>query len=298
MRKLFFNIAAAVALFAACDVVDNPYPQPDFVGDCDPTFDDTIYNDTNYSGRKIMLEDFTGQKCPNCPEAADISQSIFEANPNDVIPIALHNSGPFSEPDPEDGYPLDMQTETGQKLLQEYQIGFYPAGLLNRSEINGSYIQAYQTWENTISNLLADNDYISPRFKIKMQVIYNSDCRVIRIYPTVDVLQDITGSLYMVGYILEDGIIGKQIDNREPSGYVENYEHKHVLRIGFPFDGDGQLIFTDPVVGDNYTAETEEESIAANLEDDWVADNLSVVFFIRDLDSGEILGADMVHLAH
>lgn len=294
---LLSTFTVCLLLLTACDQEQNPYAEEPSFNSCDPSFNDTLYNDGAFPNRKIILEDFTGQQCTNCPIASDVAKDITEMYPEDVILVALHSSGPFSEPDPENGFPLDLNTETGNKILQQFPFSAFPAGLINRSIINSQHIIGYQQWENTITSLLNDANYREKKFNMDLTIVYNSACNIVRIYPNIDAMRDLNGSFYMVGYLLENGIIGKQLDTREPTGYIENYVHNHVLRAGFPFNGDGKLIFTDPSEGDNYTATVEEESIAVEIDEDWVLSQLELVFFIRNLDSGEILAADLIPLS-
>lgn len=295
-KSILATIALSLLFLTACDEELNPYPEEEVFNECDPSFNDTIYRGSSTHQRKIILEDFTGQQCTNCPMANDVAKTITDEHPEDVILVALHSSGPFSEPDPENGFPLDLNTETGQKLVQQYPFSAFPAGLINRSLINAQHIFAYQQWENTISSLLNDPIYSAQKFNMDLTVIYNTDCNIVRVFPKISVLQNLQGSFYMVGYILENDIVGKQLDSRVPSGYVEDYVHNHVLRAGFPFDGDGQLIFTDPIEGDNFTATDATESIAIELNSEWIYENLELIFFIRNLETGEIIAAEKIPL--
>ncbi len=59
-------------------------------------------------GRAVLIEDFTGQKCVNCPNGTTLINDIVETYGEDnVIAVGIH-SGPLSK-DGEDG----LATETG-----------------------------------------------------------------------------------------------------------------------------------------------------------------------------------------
>src|SRR5688572_17264194 len=86
-----FTVIAAVVLFSSCDDVDPPYTQ-------------TVSGPTS-SGttRKILIEDYTGFKCGNCPAAATtIYNTLLPVFGQDLITIGVHASpsNTFTEPSP------------------------------------------------------------------------------------------------------------------------------------------------------------------------------------------------------
>lgn len=285
-----------IFLFAACDEETNPYPEEIFNNNCNPINNDTIYYLDDSSQRKILLEDFTGQQCTNCPTATEIAKNILNDYPEDIILVGLHNSGPFSEQDISNGFPLDLETETGAHLITQYPFRGFPIALINRSMIENSHLIGYSMWENAITQLIQDAAYRTKRFSVELDIVINTECNMLTIYPTVESLTILEGDYYMVGYLLEDGIIGKQLDSRVDSGYIENYVHNHVLRKGFPAGGEGKLLFQNPVEGTIYQSLQDADAISTSISPEWVINNTSVVFFIRELESGEILSAHQISL--
>jgi len=294
MKNTVFAVLGLFAFFVGCDIVEDPYPAREIIGDCDQAFNDTVYNDTNYIGRRIMLEEFTGHKCPNCPAGQEIAEDIHDQYPDDFFSVAVHNSGSFSSPDSK--YPADYETETGEKLKINYAVNAFPSGLINRSEINGQNVVDYRVWEAEVSSLLQDPIYSAPRFKVVLENIYNPDCRVLRVRGNISASQSLSGEYYITGYVLESGIISKQTDNRvaEP---IEDYEHNHMLRVGFPDNGTGKFIFSNPNEGESFDMTlSREEEIATTLDESWVEDNLKVVVFIYELNTGEVVFAEEMKL--
>lgn len=293
IKSLFF-ISLFGALFFSCDEVDDPYGDIETVDAGDSQYNDTTYNDSSLMVRKVLLEEFTGHKCPNCPKGTTIANNIRSSNPDDVVLVAIHNSGGFSEADPPD-YPSDFETETGEILRVNYQAGAFPVGLVSRIRGgNGDAKVNWNSWENTTNVLLADQNFRSPYFKVKLENIYNTSTGAMRISPTVTALKPVTGEVYMAAYILESNIEAPQIDG---TVRIANYIHNHVLRVGFPAKGGGKLIFTDPAANDVYTtvAETEELRTMVPFQD-WKLENLELVVFIYEANDGEVLWVDEMHL--
>ena len=306
MKKLIALIFVASVVISSCDVVDYPYDKGG-AGPGDEQYNDTVYNDTTVNKRRILLEEFTGHKCPNCPEGADIAEQIKTDHPEDFLSVSIHNSGAFSKPDvsnPDHPYPENFETKTGEKLRIKYQFSAFPGGMINRTEFNGTGIGAvkvdYTKWAQTVTDLLANPAYMAPRFKLKLVNIYNSkpDDRSVRVRYNATCLQNITGNIAIVGYLIESKIIAPQTDNRLTNSYVHDYEHNHVLRIGFPGDGDGKTLFTNPVPGDVAEVITENEEISVAISEDWKPENMHLIVFLYNSVTGEIIHVEETPLTN
>lgn len=301
MRNYLGFFAVAFIGLVSCNQVTEPYgPQIDYGWDREYDLP-SVYNDTSVTKRRILLEEFTGHKCPNCPEGQDIAKQIHTDNPDDFFVVSIHNSSSFSKPDndPDHPYPADFETETGEKLRIQYQFSSFPGGMLNRTEIDGNEKVDYNQWSTKVNELLTDASYMTPRFKMYLKNTYNSEVgnRTVRIQYKVEALQDVSGNIAIVGYLLENKIISPQKDNRiTPDPYVADYEHNHVLRVGFPGDGSGKTVFSNPKVGDVVDIQDPNEFLINGIDDSWIPENMDVIVFLYNSDTGEILGMEEMHL--
>ena len=82
---------------------------------------------TSPTFRNVLIEDFTGRMCVNCPDAHLIVNNIVEQNPGRVWSVNIH-SGYFSPTT----YP-NMNTSIGETLLNGFSIQAFPMGHVNRS---------------------------------------------------------------------------------------------------------------------------------------------------------------------
>jgi hypothetical protein len=101
--SLFLSISTIILVGIACDKIDSPviektsveklietyYPGKPDDYELNPTF--TPNTNTN---RNVLLEDYTGHRCNNCPAAATIAKNIEAANPNRVFIMSVH-AGPI-----------------------------------------------------------------------------------------------------------------------------------------------------------------------------------------------------------
>ncbi|UTW68131.1 Omp28-related outer membrane protein [bacterium SCSIO 12643] len=300
MKKRIFGYSfLLLTITYSCNLITQPYNN-NGARPGDEQYNDTVYNDTTVVKRRIMLEEFTGHKCPNCPEGADIAKQIKTDHPEDFISVAIHN-GSFAKvdmSDPEHPFPSDFETKTGEKLLIKYKISGFPGGLLNRTEISGAVKVDYQKWSEEVNKLIADQTYMAPRFELQLENIYNSKPgdRSLRVRYKATCLQNVTGNIAIVGYLLENKIIAPQKDSRLNDPYVKDYEHNHVLRVGFPGGGDGKTIFTDPSMGDVAEVISPADEISVKINDNWKPENMDVVVFLYNSDTGEVLQVEEIHL--
>lgn len=296
-KTVLFGLLITALSFWACDKVDDPYvhvdKKIDDIGEA--KFNDTVYNDSSHTTRRILIEDFTGHQCPNCPEAAEIANDLMKAFPNDVVSVAVH-AGSFARTDPSKGFVKDFTTQTGEKLRVRFQIGMFPNGLVNRIQFNNSFQVSYVQWSNVVNIYLADAAYMAKRFQVNLTNIYNTESRVLRILPEVRALDNFTGNFHLVAFIAENDIIAPQIDNRKSPATVMDYRHMHVLRVGLPQDGDGKLIFANPKAGDVFRVNAEEDELRFQVSEDWVAENCEVIVFLVNRDTEEIMQVDKLKL--
>lgn len=301
MKNIVLLFLVAIIGITGCNVVTKPYGEQIDYG-WDPNFDlPPVSNDTTVTKRRIFLEEFTGHKCPNCPEGQDIAKQIQTDHPEDFVVVSIHNSGAFSKPDlsdPAKPYPSNFETETGEKLRIGFKFDAFPGGMLNRSEVNGTVKVDYIQWESTVTSLLNDAAYMEPRFKLFLTSTYNNEVgnRTVRVQYKVEALQNVTGNIAIVGYVVENKIIAPQTDNRLNDSYVADYEHNHLLRLGFPGDGSGKTVFTDPVIGDVVDVTNPADFIITGISDDWVPENIDIIVFVYNSDTREILGVEEMHL--
>ena len=98
---------------------------------CYSTFN--CFEETSNIVQKVLIEDFTGHKCQNCPEAAEELHILQDSYENQVIGIAIH-AGFFAEPNSAVAPFLttDFRTEKGTEIHDFFGANAYPVGMVNR----------------------------------------------------------------------------------------------------------------------------------------------------------------------
>lgn len=248
-------------LFAACEEVG---PAINFET-ATVTQQDTI--DNNEVKRTVLLEEFTGAQCANCPAGAELAEQLSKESNGRVIIVSIHSSGVFSLPYPNE---IDFRTPQGNKI--ETLLGKssgYPSASINRKlfddELNP--IVTSPSWSDYINRELAEE----PVTNIEINASLNNN--LIEVACNVNVLKDLPGDVKLSVVILEDDIVSPQNVN---SVKIYDYTHQHVFRTMLtPFDG--ELIATEALSGDSISKTYQLNEIAS----EWNTSKLSVVAFVH-----------------
>ena len=249
-------------------------------------------------GRKIVILDFTGHKCGNCPKGHKAINALEEKFGEAVVPIAVHctyygNTNPYASPHTTDtSFNYDFRCEEGIFLGGGDTDGGYmdfdavPAGLINtfnpaliNNSTNGwatdfaKYYSTYPEFSFEVSTAFADSA-ISADIKLRSEVVTSR-------------------KLSLVAYVIEDGIVGWQFDYESTPQEIGNYVHNHVLRTSL------NGVFGEDVKADNAqlsAGDVIEKSYSKAVRSDWNVANCKVVAFVYDTDTKEILQAEVANV--
>jgi len=234
MKKLlFYSVLVLLIGTAACDKVsENDYLEPVSSVNDTSFFSDTTVETSQLDGiRHVLIEDYTGHTCGNCPEAAEIAKAIHENHPEQVVVMAVH-SGFFAKPKTSGtAFTSDYRTTEGEALDEFFgnSGAGNPNGLINRIDYPAqTQVKQMGSWAVLTQSELAK----TPAIKLATKVLYKDSTRTLRINTHSTFLSDYPRPTRMVVHITEDSIIDWQKDYRLPSGQqdISNYVHRHVLR--------------------------------------------------------------------
>ena len=264
-------IAITIAFIPSCDIVEEPYLLP--VG----------ANDTTGPGenvRKVLVEDFTGQKCPNCPEAAEIAHTIKTLYGEQIVILTVH-AGFYAVPDLNGNFTTEFRTPEGDELNAFFGFPAYPMGMVNRTDYSGSTILLKDSWE-AASAIQVELD---AQAEITISNTYNAGTHKLDCILETEFLEDLDGTYNICAFIVESGIISPQ---QSEGGVIPAYEHNHVLRTSMNGTW-GDLVGTDglAVSGNKLT-----NSYSITLPPVWDAENCAVVAFIYNTETLEVLQAE------
>ncbi len=270
MKKIFAILTViifGIFIFSACEKIEPPYKE----NNDNPNPPDT----GNQSVKTVLLEDYTGHKCPNCPAAAQEAERIQETyGKNKVIVVAVH-AGYFAVPRPGTIFDLDLNTDTGTEWDSYFGISAIgnPKGMVNRVEFDDGRVLDWGKWDTKVSEELNK----TPQINISVNNSFDNNTKKLTTTVTGKFLENMEGDYYLEVCITEDSIVGAQLDG---INVIEDYVFMHVLRgdINSPW---GEIINA------NSTAEQNQEfekTYTITLNDEWVPEHCNVVAFVY-LDS-------------
>ena len=274
-------------IWTACDKIDNPLivvNEQDIPLDLDTNF---IADSVIVSQKQVLLEDFTGHKCINCPTAAITAHGWIEEFNDRLIIYSIH-AGNWAEP-ADAPYTADFRCETGDELYNYYDTPNNPSALINRVEYNGNIILYYISgdWEPAVGIEMAKENVID--LKVINEYYTENNAIYIKTYATFK--QQLEGKFKIVIYIVEDNIISPQRNNNHdlPGAPDDNdwldYNHRNVLRDAVN-GTHGTYLSIDGTI-------TEGEEYAAvnfyEINEEWVTANCNIIVYIYDEESQEIL---------
>lgn len=247
---------------------------------------------TIWNGRKIIIYDFTGHKCGNCPRAHEAISELSKLYDKALIPIAIHTTGfaRTTTTDTSKPFHYNFRTDIGDFLggTALEPVGYYgelalPMGLVNN--LSADKLSPPSNWGTTIAKYISSY----PEFNLKIKHNYNQTDSCIN--SEVEILTNIPNQrkLNLVGFIIEDHIIKAQTDYSLSNSTVLNYEHNHVLRSGI------NGAFGEEIKTDNNSSNIGDVIIRKHktkTKADWKITNCSIVYFIFDNETKEVLQAE------
>lgn len=256
IKNIFLGVAtAAMAMAAAsCSNIDEG--------------DRLIYVKPAEVGRAILIEDFTGQRCINCPTGTEIINGIVDTYGEDnVIAVGIH-SGPLGFAG--NSKTVGLMTDTGNEYYtrwdKENKMG-QPWVIFNRKTSPDSH---YNNWAAMVSTIISEKANLS----VKIANAYDAATRTLNTTVGADgVNGTVNGKLQV--WIVEDGVKALQMmpDGKSNKEYI----HNHVFRAA-----------VNGTWGEDVTVkegETTKKQYQYVLPKAWVADKIAVVAFVYN-DSG------------
>ena len=232
----------------------------------------------------VLIEDFTGAACVNCPDAHEAIALAIAANPTQVVAVAEYNY--FGDP-----LYLDenMRTTEADNLDINYlgPVEGHPASFIDRGDFGDDGYLA-EPPVNIVS-YTADRLSEVPPCNIDITKVYDDVTREIIVTVTIDYTSTVSLANHISVFLLESGIIAAQITD---AGEVEDYEHNHVLRKMLTYYS-GDNLPEENVAGRGYIF-----NYTYTLDEDWNADNMSVVAFVHNFeaDDKEVLQAAEIEI--
>lgn len=275
----FLFALATLSLFYSCDKVDEPWEQKaDTTVTVVPGIKyDTTYSEPNAGKRYVVVEEFTGFKCPNCPDGAAEIKRLDSIYGKALLPVSIH-SNVFAKPDSSTVFKTDFRTPEGNDYDQTFLVGFYPSAMISRKIVGGEKVLPKGSWQSTIVSIIN-----SPAFAdIDLVNLYNDSLKKLNITAKIKWLSSSPASYKLLVYLIEDHIYDWQ---KVGSIDIQNYDHRHVLRKAL--NGTWGIQLSSSNAGD-----TSSFQFSATLIPAWKSADCEVVAYMYNSANYEIIQAN------
>lgn len=228
-----------------------------------------IYVEPAKAARNVLIEDFTGQKCVNCPKASDAIHEIQKVYGENVVAVAIH-SGPFGGMSARNP---GLMTDTGK----EYWAAWFsdtqgqPVAKINRGEATNGY----ENWSSDVAKCLQQQTDVT----INAKVDYNQSSGEGQVKVVTSANDGRKAKLQV--WLTEDAIVAPQSmpDGSRNNGYV----HNHVFRAAVNGTWGEDVAYGESA--HTFTYDFTIDMTALESPTRWLPENMHAVVFVYD-DNG------------
>ncbi len=216
--------------------------------------------------KNVVLEEFTGVRCVNCPEADSLIQSLLKSR-DDLIVLSYHNSG-FARPYGDD---RDLRCEEAGKLDEFLgPVSGRPSGTVDRTLFNGENDLMLETgkWANYISQRSQESSSVN----ISLKTRFANDTRKLSVEATIHYTASEDQPNRLTVGIVENGIQTTQLksNGEKDTAYIQ--EHA-LLGTITPYKG-------TPLDAELERGRTFIKSFQQQFPEKWNVSNCQVVAFV------------------
>lgn len=269
------SISGSLAFLCLCLCLSSCEENPPFA------IDFTIYKDTTFvttpetpQAKTVLIEEFTGVRCRNCPAGHEKTRQILEENPNRVVAAIIH-AGYFADP-----YPQSSQvfaTEETEDIHNLLGVIANPAAAIDRQWFTGEDkipVDNKNAWASRVAEQLSKTAPLN----LSINREYNENTRNATIAVRLAYTQTQTDEQYITAYLIETDIIDAQLmagENGQQDYIIPDYAHRHIVRdVLTPITG--KKVEATRINGTVVITQLE-----ATLPQGWNAEKCSVVAFVH-----------------
>lgn len=259
LKKLIYNVslfAVGLTLAACSDIAE------------DDRFE---YVEPAEVAKRVLIEDFTGQRCVQCPDGtAVIEQLIADYGEDNIIAVGLYGGAMGFLPNGGPAMPLTCDESQWYYTTGGVDQSPQPIARIDRGDFNFNR----KTWATAV------RDRIQQKAQLMLEATCNYDeaSRNVEITVSADGVENVNGKLQV--WLTEDNIVSAQM---LPGGSSDpNYVHNHVFRATVNAQAGDDISIAQ---GENVT-----RTFTYTVSEDWKPEDMSVVTFVFN-DSGVLQAA-------
>jgi thiol-disulfide isomerase/thioredoxin len=229
-------------------------------------------------GSTVLIEDFTGHYCGNCPAAHEILIQLLDKYKERLVPLCIH-AGFFAGTTFGENYTTDYTTPEGNVLFDYFNSPDPPVGLVNRTPSENPVLTK-DTWDAAIAEQLKKPAPVH----INIQNTFDVETRKLGVMTEVIILKDTDLAISISVYLSEDSLISGQLDYNAVPSDIPDYIHRYVFRASL--NGTfGEVISTGKI----YKGDILEKNYFMTLPPEFNEKHCNVIVFVSDDETKEVL---------
>lgn len=222
------------------------------------------------TGKTVLIKDFTGVLCVNCPAAADYAHELQQRLDAEHIIIMGVHAGALAQAS--GMFPNFVTDEGTQWYGNNDSNPLFSVDYVGLTDGHTLYVEQIDT---PASNALEEEQ----SFEVTIANDYDEDSRHLEVTSSAIALQQMTGDFYVTACLVEDGVVGWQ---KIPGGVNREYVFRNVFR-GTLNGANGQGFLN----GEASPSESFGFTFSADIDADFNADNCYMLVYVYDKSQGD-----------
>ena len=284
MRYLFVSVLTAgyILFLSSCQEVG---PNINLHGNANSVSDSTYIESpvATPSAKNILIEEFTGVNCPNCPSGHIVEAGIESQYPGRISGIALHPTNSLGSP-----FPFSLQNLEDPLSTSLYSyLGFggpdaEPCAAIDRQVFptQSGILMLRDYWSTAVATDLT----LTPQVNLTLSDIYNSTNHQVTVITQIHYTQNVSQPNNITIALTEDSVVTAQLDGANIDTF---YVHNNVLRTILT-GTDGDNVAYNPNV--TLTAGRVIQLVyQTTLNTSWNPLNMHIIAFVHEHATSQVV---------
>ncbi len=221
------------------------------------------------TGKTVLIKDFTGARCVNCPDAAEYAHNLQHQLGEDRVFILSVHAGYLAQPV---GFFPDFITPEGDEWYAGNTSN--PLFCVDQIGLDGGHALYVEQLDSPVQAAIEEDQ----TFELRITNWFDAESRQLQVEATAMALAELNGNYSVTVCVVEDHIIGWQTT---PGGVNQEYDFRNVFR-GTLNGAQGQSLCNGPCVeGERYTV-----NVTGALDASYNADECYLLVYIADMNQG------------
>jgi hypothetical protein len=275
MREL--KILLGLIVFLSVTSCEEVGPDINLGGNSNAVSDTTyVITDIPEPEKKVVvMEEFTGVRCVNCPEGHEIIEALKGIYPDRFIYASFHSnflSNPYLYSR------QDFRLAEAQDI-EDYliSVGFKPAAAIDRKIFDAtvlpSILYGRQTWNNYVGQVFNEVS----KANVGIAKTYNESTRELEVAVTVTYTQSVSAANKVTVLLTEDSIVSPQIGLNDVMDTF--YVHNGVFRK-FLSATRGDILDADKEAGRVF-----RKVYRTTIDNAWIAEHIKVMAYVHEFEA-------------